>query len=245
MIDYILNRTIEEHTKEATFRYLQSLHQINLEENVENLTNINGGFVSRFEYFMPWLDNTSKESLLISGCAVGSEMIVAKKYGFKEVYGTEVTKEYVKIAKERLNSDRSLHVDYYNGKKLPYKNNSFSMICSGHIIEHTSSPIYYIKEHMRVLKRGGIFFIEFPDRYHGIELHTGLKSYESLPCIFRYFVLKYLAQNIKGYKDILEGLKPVSIWQIKCYCLITLNIFKILDIQKPAPGYIRMIIKKL
>ena len=149
------------------------------------------------------------------------------------------------MAKERLSRDSSMHIDYYDGVNLPYNNNYFSMICSGHIIEHTPSPFSYLHEHMRVLIPGGYLFIEFPNRYHRIELHTGLNSYEGLPYYFRKVVLQYLAKREKRYNDILLGLKPVSIWQIIYYCrLILKNKFKVINIQKPAPGFIRMVIKK-
>jgi hypothetical protein len=92
----------------------------------------------------------------------------------------------------------------------------------------------------------GILFIEFPDRYHSIELHTGLKSYEGLPLPIRNMVLNHLAKRKSTYNDILIGLKPVSIWQIIYYCILILkNKFKVVNIQIPAPGYIRMVIKKL
>lgn len=244
LIPYELDENLEGAAKNATSRYLDAIHQVNLEANLKNLFDIEGGYVSRFEYFSPYLRDSDKQRLLISGCAVGSEMIVAKRYGFQDVYGTEVSEEYVKIARTRLKNDPTIHVDYYDGRYLPYQDSFFSMIYSGHVIEHTSSPFLYLKEHLRVLSKGGIFFLEYPDRYHYVELHTGLKSYEWLPYGLRNLVLVFLARKEKLYRDVLEGLKPVSIWQIKLYWLLAHEKYAIIDIQKPAPGYIRMIIKK-
>lgn len=241
---YELDENLEHAAQKATRRYLKAIHQVNLEANLNNLFDIDGGYVSRFEYFFPFLLDLDKQRLLISGCAVGSEIIVAKRYGFQEVYGTEVSEEYVKVARERLKNDPTIHIDFYDGKYLPYQDSFFSMIYSGHVIEHTSSPFLYLKEHLRVLKNGGIFFLEFPDRYHNVELHTGLKSYEWLPHGLRNLVLSFLARKEKMYRDVLEGLKPVSIWQIKLYWLLAHEKYAIIDIQKPAPGYVRMIIQK-
>lgn len=240
-----IQKSIEDKVMIKLLNYLKSIHQINPEKNAKQLMDITGGFVSRFEYFVPLLNSSAKGRLLVSGCSVGSEMIVARQYGFKEIYGVEVTKEYVVMAKQRLINDVSFHVDFYDGKILPYPNNFFSTVCSGHIIEHTISPFAYIKEHMRVLKRGGFFYIEFPHRYHYKELHTGLWSYEWLPLPVRNYLLKKMFRKEPLYLNILSGVKPISIWQILLYCLFSLNICIPISIKRPVPGIIRMVIKKV
>jgi len=240
-----LNPKIEEATKESISQYLKNLGQINLEQNVNNLMNIDGGFIDRFNYFTPLINDETRKKMLISGCSIGSEMIVAKKFDFEEIYGTEVTTEYVNIAKKRLANDNSMHVDLYDGARLPYTDDFFSMICSGHIIEHTKNPRSYIEEHLRTLKKGGFFFLEFPNRYNLIELHTGEKSFEWLPLFLRNRLLKHLSKKKPLYNYVLKDLMPISIWQIALYSFFSKDRGIITSIQIPATGYVRMLIKKI
>lgn len=251
-IDFKPKPDLEKEAKKKLTDYLQKIGQHDIERNVNELLLSYEGFVSRFDYFTNHIDKNAKERLLISGCSVGNELIIAKNFGFIDIYGTEVTADYIEIAKNRLSDDRSFHVSLYDGETLPYDNNFFSMICSGHIIEHTTNPQKYFNEHMRVLKNGGFLFIEFPNRYHHTELHTKTLSFEWLPKKNRNFLLKILSSNYLIFKKnrlkyhaVLNTLQPISIGQIKSF--IGCGNFKkseIIDIQKPLPGFVRMLIKK-
>lgn len=173
----LTNKISEDNARKKLYAYLKSLGQWNIDENVAGLMDVAGGYDDRFNYFMPFISDGLKARLLISGCSVGSELIVAKKFGFSKIFGTEVTQEYVAIAKERLKQDTTFQIDYYDGIRLPYSDSYFTMICSGHIIEHTTSPFRYLCEHLRVLSPKGIMFLEFPNRYNFIELHTNISPF--------------------------------------------------------------------
>ena len=97
------------------------------------------------------------------------------------------------------------------------------MVLSGHVIEHTGSPEFYIEEHLRVLANGGYFYMEFPTRFHHTELHTGLPSVEWLPTFLRNALLKWVgygslrldAETKRKCRVILEtGLKSVSVGMV-------------------------------
>lgn len=248
----IKNYLSGEKIRKGLFSYLKSVNKINLKENINELMSLEDGFIDRFDYFVPFIKKDYKNRILISGCLIGGEMIEAKKYGFREIFGTEINRKYVDIASKGLATEQCFHVDFYDGKILPYSNEFFGTICSGHIIEHTPSPFKYLKEHLRVLKRGGIFFIEFPNRYYKTELHTNLFSFEWLPKIIRNLVLKIISSKIfftnlpnkHLYFTIYKTLSPVSIWQIRVYLAIISWKSKIIDVKRPHPGYIRMIIQK-
>lgn len=226
-------------------KYLKSRKRSNSEEDAQQLLDLEGGFVERFNYFVPKINEKAKQRILISGCAVGSELIVAKRYGFQEIYGIEILHKFVSIAKKRLEKDSAFNVIYYDGNKLPYKSNFFSMIYSGHVVEHASSPANYIHEHLRVLGENGYLFIEFPNRYNFKELHTGLVSFEWLPTILRNFILKILAKKYPLYKQVLSGLKQISISRIKRYCNQPPYSCQVIDVSTPARGYVRMLLKKV
>lgn len=242
----------DEDARELLRAYLRSIHQPNVEKNVEELMS-STGYGDRFDFFVPYLHESAKERLLISGCAVGSEHIVARQYGFREICGTEVSTHYVDIARARLSGQEGFFVDKYDGDKLPYADNSFSVVYSGHVIEHTMSPFEYFREHYRVLQPGGFFFLEFPNRYHRRELHTGVRSVEWLPKPLRACACRVLGgpwsplddRRRLCYRDILNTLSPISIWQIRLFMYRVGGLAsRVVAIQRPAPGFVRMLLRK-
>jgi SAM-dependent methyltransferase len=224
-----------------------------VDKNVDELFSLESGMCDRFDYFTPRMPEATRCRLLISGCAAGSEMIIARRYGFQEIFGTEVVQEYVEITRQRLLGHVGLDVILYDGKNLPFANETFSAVVSGHIIEHTPSPYNYLKEHMRVLAPGGFLFLEFPNRYHHVELHTGLPSVEYLPKPLRSLALRYFASRFsmfspeqrRRYDNIRRTLQPVSVWQIRAYLsrMGYLNC-RVVHHYAPARGHTRMLISK-
>lgn len=224
-------------------------------EKVELLLALDG-YIDRFNYLRHILEDNIKllPTILVSGYAAGSEIIVARKFGFQEIHGVEVDPFLLEVTNNRLADLSGIFPVLHDGFHLPYDNDKFNVVISGHIIEHTRSPKTYLHETMRVLKTGGFLFIEFPSRYHFIELHTGLPSFEWLPTIMRNVVLQLISSRFSflssqkkiKYNSILStGLKQVSRRDI--FLLLKQMGIKSYEIDhsKPAPGYIRMIIKKL
>ena len=206
-------------------------------------------YFSRIRFLIPYLEKRDKENLLISGSAVGLELLQASKHGFKNVIGTEV-KEIYKEPSEILLREKKIKTVIYDGESLPFKDNTFSCIQSCHIIEHTKNPKNYLKEHIRVLRSGGVLFIEFPDRYHSVELHTGTKSFERYPKFIRDIILTFLsllpttsATDKKKYKDVRDTLSPISMKLILKWLKSFNYQTSLLAFESPHPGFIRLIIK--
>jgi SAM-dependent methyltransferase len=243
------NRELE--ARELIRNWLISEGQWNLEANLEQLTDLEGGFVDRFNFFMPYIPESSRESVLISGCSAGSEHFVARRFGFQKVYGTEVDKSLVDIATFRLEEESDFFVSHYDGVKLPFSDLSFSFVYSGHVIEHTYNPALYFAEHLRVIKSGGYFFLEFPNRYFYRELHTNTHSFEWLPLYLRNMVLRLFgspllnknAEKRHMYNLVRTTLLPVSMWQIRHYLKNSKRGGRVIAIQYPAPGYVRCLLK--
>jgi SAM-dependent methyltransferase len=233
--------------------YLTRIGQEPVDRNVDELFSLESGVCDRFNYFTPRLPEGARRRLLVSGCAAGSEMIIARRYGFQEVFGTEVVPDYVQITHQRLQDQIGFSVIMYDGRHLPFLNDTFTALVSGHIIEHTPSPYDYLKEHMRVLAPGGFLFLEFPNRYYPIELHTGLPSLEHLPRPLRALGLRYRASRLsrfspehrQRYRAIRKTLQPVSVWQIKMYlALMRYRTARVVHHYSPVPGVTRMLITK-
>ena len=57
--------------------YLRRMGQHSVDDNVHSMMGIDDGFSDRFNYLDKFVPNHSRSSILISGCSVGSEMILA------------------------------------------------------------------------------------------------------------------------------------------------------------------------
>jgi SAM-dependent methyltransferase len=60
------------------------------------------------------------------------------------------------------NENKNVIVTKYDGKKLPYPDESFDRIIISHCLEHILSPEEFIIEMMKKLKKGGVLSISLP-----------------------------------------------------------------------------------
>ena len=193
-------------------------------------------------------------SLLISGFSAGSEMIAARQLGFGEIYGVEVDPFLQEICLKRLSPFTGMVPRLYDGNYLPFEGGRFSVVTSSHIIEHTHDPALYLIDCMRVLQAGGYLFLEFPHRYHRIELHTQLPSFEWLPRPIRDACLRLLRSRYsllapdvkKRYNDILTtNLQQISLGGVKRILRQTGYDTVIVHHVEVVPGIIRCVIRKV
>lgn len=251
----VLDQEVEEQIQGALKEHYQTTGFWQPDELAKGLMSVEN-YADRFEYLKKYLPDaifSLASKLLVSGTAAGSEMIVASKYNFAEIHGVEIDPFFVDICEKRLHNIKTMFPMFYDGQNLPYKTNNFDLIISAHIIEHTENPFNYLKEHLRVLKYGGYFFIEFPTRYHYKELHTSLPSFEWLPKILRNTTLKLLSvkyapvnQDAKfRYKTIINTeLKQISLWEIRQWISKAGYEIKMIQQYKPLSGIVRCIFKK-
>lgn len=100
----------------------------------------------------------SMGKLLDVGCALGDCLIEAKKSGWKETRGIEVSKYAAEYAKKR-----GLNVKNGYLKKNSYPKNYFDVILYQDVIEHISDPLDEVKKAKSFLKPGGLLFMVTPD----------------------------------------------------------------------------------
>ncbi len=250
-----LEQAIEDETRAQLVEHFSGDYSDRISDYVSNLLACEH-YESRFHYLHsvigPEVFN-ARSRILISGCGVGSEMIVARKFGFGPVHGIEVEDIWCRTTRSRLRCIPDMHTSYYDGDYLPYVDESFEVIASGHVIEHTRDPALYIRESLRVLTPGGFLSLEFPHRHHHIELHTGLLSFEWLPRPVRNSVLLVLSSRLaplrpnakSGYRRILRTrLQQISMRGIRHMLRKSGYAASILDVVRPAPGIIRCVIRK-
>lgn len=139
------------------------------EENYFSNDNPKGGYANYFEgmeinkkTFKDRLNKIEnhfnrKPKLLDVGCALGDCLLMAKKLGWKDIYGLELSDYATKFAKER-------GLKVYKGTLE--KNNikdKFDVITMQDVIEHISDPMKNLKEAHKYLKKGGIIYLVTPD----------------------------------------------------------------------------------
>jgi ubiquinone/menaquinone biosynthesis C-methylase UbiE len=182
---------------------------------------------------------------------MGSEMIMARQFGFVKIYGVEVDQILVDATKKRLRDYSDMYPVFYDGIVLPYEDGQFNVVASGHVIEHTSDPRFYMQEILRVLAPGGFLLLEFPHRYYIFELHTGLLSFEWLPRKLRNLVLlklssrfSPLSENVKQrYTSIVTtNLQQISMGGIMRMMHETGYSTKLLSRRQTAAGIISCVI---
>ena len=99
-----------------------------------------------------------KLDILEIACCGGEFLELLKKQGHN-VSGIEIAKQAAQRAK-----DKGINVKMHDvNKKLPYKDNSFDVIFSGELIEHTFDDLEFLRECKRILKPKGLIIITTPN----------------------------------------------------------------------------------
>ena len=99
-----------------------------------------------------------KGRLLDVGCALGDCLLEAKRLGWKEAEGIEVSDYAYQFAK-----GRGLNVKPGTLSENSYQPNSFEAVTYQDVIEHIPDPVNELKKIYKILKPGGIIFLVTPD----------------------------------------------------------------------------------
>lgn len=157
--------------------------------------------------FYPWVDQVNQfksiegRDIFCSGCGSAGDLYCFLDKGAGRAFGAEIDRGLVRLARSRLNFSpfvtKSL-VILYNGGALPFKNSSFDIAFSMHVIEHVTNFAIYLSEMLRVLKRGGILFLELPNRYFPIEQHTSIPGIHYLPMLKSGSLIRFASgENVR------------------------------------------------
>jgi len=194
-----------------------------------------------------------QSTILIAGFGMGSEMIMARQFGFGKVYGVEVEQILVEATKKRLRNYPDMYPVFYNGNVLPYEDGQFNVVASCHVIEHTGDPRLHLQEVLRTLVPGGYLYLEFPHRYHIIELHTRLPSFEWLPRSLRNFTLRILSSKgaplseevkLRYFSIVSTNLQQISMGGVVRTLKKINHSAKVIHRVRAAPGIVRCVIRK-
>lgn len=139
-----------------------------------------------------------KEPILDLACGDGVFTTVLLAGERKEVYGLDIDRLAVKLAKKTGTFKQVLEA---NAEKIPFKSQSFSTIISNSSFEHFDDIDRVLREVSRVLKKGGRFALIVPSVFLDEYWLTSVMT-RRVPFGGRF--LHKLRNRIFGHKHILE-----------------------------------------
>jgi SAM-dependent methyltransferase len=127
------------------------------EEYAEFLANWDANFYAKYADALK--PDAAGGRALDVGCGVGQVVGRLTEAGF-EAWGVDVSEP--SIARARKFSERCL---LYDGTTLPFPDGHFDSVGALNVLEHVEKPEAFIKEVVRVTKRGGKIVISSPNFY--------------------------------------------------------------------------------
>jgi SAM-dependent methyltransferase len=128
----------------------------------------------------------AKAMILDDGCGSGGITVSLGEESALAV-GIDISPKFkdaaVKLSNE-LKIDRAKFIQS-DGCALPFKNDVFDLIISHSVIEHVNDPLNYLHEACRILKPGGILFLETPPYYSFEGTHLPKPAF---PIPFQLFI---------------------------------------------------------
>lgn len=158
-------------------------------------------------------------SVLDIGCSTG-EFLAYLNSDDELKYGVDVSS--IAVKKARVKGIKAKCIDVNSGK-LPFKDESFDVVCVSEVLEHLVSADNLVKEVKRVMKNNGIAYFSVPNGFLKLDFRLALlfgklpNEYRGLWDVFdlqhlRFFSKKsfriFLRKN--GFKTVFFGGLPLS-----------------------------------
>lgn len=141
-------------------------------EQTYNYASIDQQRVPDYEKRMKLIEEIIKaasvRSILDLGCSSGNFLEIAERAGWNAVGVEPYFEDVVKCQKKQLDVIQSM------AESLPFLDNTFLVVHSNHVFEHLEDPLAAAKEIFRVLKPGGLIFIEVPNQLDNFGFHRDM-----------------------------------------------------------------------
>ena len=122
-----------------------------------------GNVQSSLDYFLKF--NIPKNAKILDlGCNYGSLIHNLYLKGYKNIYGIDVNKKSIQKGKESYKKISKKLINY-DGRKIPFKDDSFDVVLMFDVIEHVSNIQDFLKNEVyRILKEKGNFIFQTPNK---------------------------------------------------------------------------------
>ncbi len=132
------------------------------------------------------------------GCGAAGKSLYYAAGGAKKVIGVEILEKYCQEA-QRLAADLGLSDKFEfvcaNAAQLPFESGSIDTVIMNDAMEHVEDPEGTLQEILRVLKKGGRLYVNFPPYHHPFGAH--LSDAIHIPWVHMLFSEKVLVQAYK------------------------------------------------
>lgn len=166
------------------------------------------------------IGNLSDKVILDMGCGEGGFLVAVRKKGLKAV-GTDLSRAALDIAHLQMSCRPNLGnpsiLTQSEGHHVPFADNTFDLITSIDTLEHIPDLEGFLKEMSRILKKGGYFYANTPNRHWPYETHCRMFFLHWVPLRFRPFIVKtFFPKRLKkiekmDYLDALNLLTPSEV----------------------------------
>lgn len=159
------------------------------------------------KHYLPYvsLDGMfNNKNILDVGCGAAGKSLYYAKQGVRIVCGIDPIATYKKQADllaEQMDLQDKFRFLVGSAVSIPFENNYFDTIILNDSMEHINNPNEVLGECYRVLKRGGMIYINFPPYNHPFGAH--LSDTIGIPWVHLFFSEKVL---IETYKDLVKSL---------------------------------------
>lgn len=156
-------------------RYFQPISKMDPDDNVSDFLDVSRAIV-RAKLVERYVPLTGLKTLEI-GSGFGTNVAVWQKYLDVDAYGIEPGSEGFEggfeasrllLAANDLEPERIVRAC---GESLPFSDDSFDLVYSANVLEHTEDPEAVVFEAIRVLRPGGTLHFEIPNHLSYFEGH--------------------------------------------------------------------------
>jgi len=134
--------------------------EVGKEERGNLLTNLE--FLDQTDLLKP------DDRILEIGCGIGTIVHELNKKGH-DVIGTDISSEAIEYGRKKYGD---IHLEVQAAEFLPYEDESFEVVLSFDLFEHIAAIDKHISEVKRVLRPGGYYLFQTPNRYSNIIYET-------------------------------------------------------------------------
>ena len=122
-------------------------------------------YYERVRHFVSLLPKGKKLLGLEIGCGIGAYTCNFTKFDDIEIVGMDLSENMLQIAKGKY---PQIHFEQGNAEHLRYEDEKFDFCVSFHVVHHFPYKNDLFKNISRILKPGGFFYCEEPNRLHPV-----------------------------------------------------------------------------
>jgi len=212
--DIIVPKRSVEHLRRSIYKNYKNVRK-NLDFSVKNQFDIQR-VKNRFRELKndTKIRNMAKKKVLELGSGSGLFVLFLRKKN-AESYGIEPDLDSYTASQLLLKENNIPNcIVRARGENLPFRENTFDLIVSYQVLEHTEDPFTVLKESKRVLKREGIIYFVVPNYFSFWEAHYGL--------LWSPFLNKFLAKcyvkTLRRNDKFIDDLHFINPFKIKKWC---------------------------